>query len=87
MRRSSSRSRSAVGCAVIVGEYEVPAIKAIGASVGNDVARFPGFAFGPWMREQECAATAVDTDDFGFWRDGHQTSMADIALTFPPCVW
>lgn len=51
MRKSSSRSRSAVRRTVVVGKYEVPAIEAIGASVGNDVARFPRFAFGSWMSE------------------------------------
>lgn len=51
MTKSSSRSRSAVGRAVVVGEYEVPAIEAISAAVGNDVAGFPRFTFGSWVSE------------------------------------
>lgn len=50
---------------IVVGEDEVPAIAAVLAPVGDDVAGLPDAVLGG-MGQEEAAAAAVDADDLGF---------------------
>ncbi len=47
---------------VLVGHHEIPAVEAVLAAIGDDVAGFPDAVLGR-VGEQEAPATAVDADD------------------------
>ena len=67
----------AVGSAVlVVGQHQVPAVAAVLAAVGDDVAGQPYAVFGR-VGEQVAAATAVDAGDGGF-RLQHARSLAGM---------
>jgi hypothetical protein len=51
---------------VFVGKFEIPPVKAVFASVGNDVARFP-YTVLPRHRQKVAPAAAVDAGDVLIW--------------------
>jgi len=59
---------------VVVGQHEVPAVAAVFAAVGDDVARQP-LAVLTRLGQQVAAAAAVDADDRGLWLQ-HTRSLA-----------
>ena len=68
----------AVGGAVfvVVGQHQIPAVAAVFAAVGNDVAGQPDAVLGG-MREQVATAPAIDAGDGGF-RLQHARSLAGM---------
>ena len=62
------------GSVVVVGQHEVPAVAAVFAAIGHDVARQP-FTIFTRGSEQVTSAAAVDTDDGGLGLQ-HTRSLA-----------
>ena len=64
------------GAVALVGQHQIPAVAAVFAAVGNDVAGQPDAVLGG-VREQVATAPAIDAGDGGF-RLQHARSLAEM---------
>lgn len=82
---NTSPSQQLVGCILDRGQFDVPAVAAVSAAVGDDVAGEPQCVFARWGEEVAWAA-AVDADDLFGRGTGEWIGDVGVGHEYRP-VW